>query len=214
MARYTGSSCKLARREGVDLFLKSGASKPLEKKCKLKQPPGQHAGARGGRGASARLSDFALHLREKQKLRRTYGLLERQFRGYYRRAARGRGATGERLIQMLESRLDNLVFRMGFALTRAQARQMVSHKQISVGGRRVSIPSFQVSVGDEIALTDKAKAHLRVKESLALAESRGGAPEWLEVDAADGRGVFRQLPAAAAVAPDINENLIVEYYSR
>ena len=214
MARYLGPSCKLARREGVDLLLKSGANKPMEKKCQLKQPPGQHAGARARRGAPARMSDFALHLREKQKLRRTYGLLERQFRGYYRRAARARGATGEKLIQLLESRLDNLVFRMGFALTRAQARQMVSHKQINVGGRRISVPSFQVRVGAEVSLVEKARSHLRVKEALTLAESRGGAPEWLEVDAAEMRGVYRRLPAATAAAPDINENLIVEYYSR
>ena len=211
MARYLGPTCKLARRAGTDLFLKSGA-KSLEYKCKIKVLPGQSAtGGRGGGGR--RQSDFALHLREKQKLRRIYGLMERQFRNYYRKAASSRGATGEILMQMLESRLDNLLYRMGFAVTRAEARQMVSHKQALVDGKRVGVASFAVRPGQMISLSEKAREHVRVRESLTQAEARG-TPIWVEVDIAMCRGVFRELPKREDINLDINESLIVEYYSR
>lgn len=206
MARYRGPSCKLARREGADLALKSGARK-LEDKCRLKSPPG------GSRRMSQRRSDYADHLREKQKLRRTYGLLERQFRNCYRRADRARSATGAALIQILESRLDNLVYRMGFASTRAHARQMVSHKMVRVDGKPVNIPSCAVSVGQTVSLSDKAREFQMVKEATALAQTRPPA-EWLDVDYDALRGVYRELPSRQLAAADINENLIVEYYSK
>jgi small subunit ribosomal protein S4 len=207
MARYIGPTCKLARREGTDLFLKSG-SKPLESKCKLQVPPG---GIKGER--RQRLSDYGLQLREKQKLRRMYGVLERQFRNYYQAAARRTGSTGETLLKMLESRLDNVVYRMGFAATRAEARQLVAHKAIGVNGRTVSVPSYQCRAGDVIEIREKSRKQLRVQSALAVA-SQVGFPEWLEVNDKEFRGVFKAVPARDEVLPDINENLVVELYSK
>jgi len=198
----------LARREGTDLFLKSPA-RPLDKKCKLEQKPGQHGAAK-----KAKNSDYSVQLREKQKVKRIYGVLERQFRRYYAEASRRRGATGENLLQLLEGRLDNIVYRLGFAVTRAQARQMVSHRSIKVNGRYVNLPSYQVKVGDVVALADRAKEQLRVKEALTLSQEMDLAPGWLEVDAAKGQGVFKQIPDRSDLSADINENLIVELYSK
>lgn len=206
MARYTGPTCKLARREGVDLGLKSRA-RSLDSKCNLEKLPGQAADRR------RRLSDYGLQLREKQKVRRIYGVLEHQFRNYYKSAARAKGATGERLLQFLERRLDNVVFRMGFGSTRAEARQLVCHKSVLVNGRKVSIPSYQVAVDDEVELTEKAKKQVRVQNALALAEQYGF-PEWIEVDAKGMKGVFRRIPDRPDLAADINESLIVELYSK
>jgi len=207
MARYLGPKCKLSRREGTDLFLKSGI-KPLEAKCKLEVVPGTTAGSRRGR-----LSDYGLQLREKQKLRRMYGVLERQFRNYYKKAARMSGSTGENLLRLLEGRLDNTVYRMGFASTRAEARQLVSHKAILVNDAVVNIPSFQVSAGDKIEVREKAKAQSRIKSALDIA-SQVGLPEWVDVDEKKLAGVLRNLPEREDVLPDINENLVVELYSK
>ena len=207
MARYIGPTCKLARREGADLSLKSGVKK-LEDKCRLKTTPGGNK-----RGSGGRRSDYLEHLREKQKLRRTYGLLERQFRNCCRRAERARSATGAALIQILESRLDNVVYRMGFATTRAHARQMVSHKMVLVDDKPTNIPSRAVAAGQAVSLTAKARALQTVKESAQLAQSRPAA-EWLDVDYDNMRGVYREAPTREAAAPEINENLIVEYYSK
>ena len=212
MARYLGPSCKLSRREGRDLLLKSGI-KPIDAKCKLKTPPGQHGVGQAARGGISSRSDFALHLREKQKLRRTYGVLERQFRNYYRRAARSRAATGEALIQLLESRLDNLVYRMGFAVTRAQARQLVSHRKILLDGKIANIPSLIVRPGLRVQLTEKVRGLLLIKDAVSRAEVNG-APEWIDVDYENCSGVMREPPTAAAAAPDVNANLIVEFYSK
>ncbi|KDE39689.1 MAG: 30S ribosomal protein S4 [Nitrincola lacisaponensis] len=206
MARYLGPKCKLSRREGTDLFLKSGV-RALDSKCKAEVVPGVHGARRG------RLSEYGLQLREKQKVRRTYGVLERQFRGYYKEAARRKGATGEVLLQLLEGRLDNVVYRMGFGSTRAEARQVVSHRQITVNGQVVNIPSFQVSVGDKIAVREKAKNQLRIKHALELAGQRAPV-EWIEVDAAKMEGEFKALPERGDLAQDINEHLIVELYSK
>jgi len=208
MARYIGPTCKLARREGTDLFLKSPA-RPLDKKCKLEQKPGQHGAAK-----KAKNSDYSVQLREKQKVKRIYGVLERQFRRYYAEASRRRGATGENLLQLLECRLDNIVYRLGFAVTRAQARQMVAHRGVKVNGKFVDVPSYQVKVGDVVALADRAKDQLRVKEALTLSQEMDLAPGWLEVDAAKAQGVFKQLPDRSDLSADINENLIVELYSK
>ena len=208
MARYIGPTCKLARREGVDLELKSPA-RGLESKCKLNQPPGQHGASR-----RVRLSDYALQLREKQKVRRIYGVLERQFRNYYKLAAKQRGATGENLLRLLESRLDNVVFRMGFAVTRAQARQMVTHKAISVNGQTVNIPSYRVRPDDVVAIRDKAKEQLRVKEAVTLSQEMNLVPAWLEVDTAKLQGVFKAYPDRNELSAEINESLIVELYSK
>jgi small subunit ribosomal protein S4 len=208
MARYIGPTCKLARREGVDLELKSPA-RGIESKCKLNQPPGQHGSSR-----RMRLSDYALQLREKQKVRRTYGILERQFRNYYKLAAQQKGATGENLLRLLESRLDNVVYRMGFAVTRAQARQMVSHKGIMVNGQTVNIPSYRVKPEDVVAVRDKAKNQLRVKEAVALSQEMDLVPAWMEVDSKKLEGVFKTYPDRDQLSPDINENLIVELYSK
>ena len=208
MARYIGPTCKLARREGVDLELKSPA-RGLESKCKLNQPPGQHGASR-----RLRLSDYALQLREKQKVRRTYGILERQFRNYYKLAAQQKGATGENLLRLLESRLDNVVYRMGFAVTRAQARQMVSHKGISVNGQTVNIPSYRVKPEDVIAVREKAKNQLRVKEAITLSQEMNLVPGWMDVDATKMEGIFKTYPDRADLSSDINENLIVELYSK
>ena len=207
MARYIGPTCKLARREGTDLFLKSGV-RPLESKCKLETPPGGAAQRRG------RLSDYGLQLREKQKLRRMYGVLERQFRNYYKEAARLKGATGENLLQLLESRLDNVVYRMGFAVTRAQARQLVSHKGIELNGAVCNIPSAQVAPGDRISVREKARKQLRIQESLTLARDLDLVPGWIDVDADKLQGVFKTRPDRDDLPPDINENLIVELYSK
>jgi len=208
MARYIGPTCKLARREGVDLELKSPA-RGLESKCKLNQPPGQHGASR-----RARLSDYALQLREKQKVRRIYGVLERQFRNYYKSAAQQKGATGENLLRLLESRLDNVVYRMGFAVTRAQARQMVSHKSISVNGKLLNIPSYQVQPEDVIAVREKAKNQLRVKEAITLSQEMDLVPAWLSVDAQKMEGVFKTHPDRSDLSAEINESLIVELYSK
>jgi small subunit ribosomal protein S4 len=206
MARYLGPKCKLSRREGTDLFLKSGV-RPLESKCKLEVPPG------GAPQRRPRVSDYGLQLREKQKLRRMYGMLERQFHNYYKRAAQQKGSTGENLLKLLEGRLDNVAYRMGFATTRAEARQLVSHKGITVNGQVVNIPSFQVSPGDEIAIREKAKKQLRIQNALQLA-GEAGFPEWLEVDQTKMSGVLKQLPDRDDILPDINENLVVELYSK
>ena len=207
MARYLGPKCKLSRREGTDLFLKSGL-KPLESKCKLETPPGSTAGQRRGR-----LSDYGLQLREKQKLRRMYGVLERQFRNYYKRAARLKGSTGENLLRLLEGRLDNTVYRMGFASTRAEARQLVSHKAIVVNNRVVNIPSYQCSAGDTIEVREKAKNQTRIKNALDIA-NQVGLPEWVEVNDKKMTGVLKSLPEREDILPDINENLVVELYSK
>jgi len=207
MARYTGPKCKLARREGTDLFLKSGA-KPIESKCKFQVPPG---GIKSER--RQRLSDYGLQLREKQKLRRMYGVLERQFRGYYKMAARRTGATGETLLKLLESRLDNVVYRMGFAATRAEARQLVSHKAIEVNTKIVSIASYQCSAGDVVQVRERARKQLRIQGALASA-TQAGLPDWVEVSDKEMRGIFKTVPAREDVLPDINENLVVELYSK
>jgi small subunit ribosomal protein S4 len=206
MARYLGPKCKLSRREGTDLFLKSSV-RPLESKCKLEVPPG------GAPQRRPRISDYGLQLREKQKLRRMYGVLERQFRNYYKRAAQKKGSTGENLLKLLEGRLDNVAYRMGFASTRAEARQLVSHKGITVNGQVVNIPSFQVSPGDEITVRDNARKQLRVQNALQLA-GEAGFPEWVEVDQNKMSGVLKQLPDRNDILPDINENLVVELYSK
>ncbi len=207
MARYTGPKCKLSRREGTDLFLKSGV-KPLESKCKLQVPPG---GIKGER--RTRLSDYGTQLREKQKLRRMYGVLERQFRNYYHAAAGRTGATGETLLKLLECRLDNVVYRMGFASTRAEARQLVSHKAITVNGTGVTIASFQCKAGDVVEIREKSKKQLRVQSALSVA-SQVGFPDWVEVNDKEMRGVFKSVPGRDDVLPDINENLVVELYSK
>ncbi|MBW4049864.1 MAG: 30S ribosomal protein S4 [Proteobacteria bacterium] len=207
MARYTGPKCKLSRREGTDLFLKSGV-KPLENKCKLSVPPG---GIKGER--RQRLSDYGTQLREKQKLRRMYGVLERQFGNYYEAAARRSGSTGENLLKLLECRLDNVVYRMGFAATRAEARQLVSHKAITVNTRPVTIASYQVKAGDTVEVREKSRKQLRIQSALGIAQ-QVGLPEWVEVNDKEFRGVFKSAPSRDDVLPDINENLVVELYSK
>jgi len=207
MARYTGPKCKLARREGTDLFLKS-ARRSLDSKCKLDVKPGQH-GVKSG----ARTSDYGLQLREKQKLRRIYGLLERQFRRYFAEAARRKGSTGTNLLQLLESRLDNVVYRMGFGSTRAEARQLVSHGSIVVNGRKLDVPSALVKAGDVISTTEKAKSQLRIQDALQLAE-KVGFPSWVEVDAKKMTGTFKGAPERTEFGQDINESLVVELYSK
>ena len=206
MARYIGPKCKLSRREGTDLFLKSGV-RPLESKCKLEVPPG------GAPARRPRVSDYGLQLREKQKLRRMYGVLERQFRNYYKKAAGKKGSTGENLLRLLEGRLDNTVYRMGFAATRAEARQLVSHKGIEVNGSIVNIPSYQVDGGDVIAIREKSKKQLRIKSSLEIA-GQIGFPDWVEVDAGKMVGTLKALPERDDILPDINETLVVELYSK
>ena len=206
MARYLGPKLKLSRREGTDLFLKSGV-RPLDSKCKAETIPGQHGARRG------RLSDYGVQLREKQKVRRTYGVLEKQFRGYYKEAARLKCATGENLLQLLECRLDNVVYRMGFGCTRAESRQLVAHKSITVNGVVVNIASYQVSEGDTVAIRAKAKAQLRIKSALDLAAQRT-AIDWVSVDTSKLEGTFSRKPEREDLSAEINESLIVELYSK
>jgi len=209
VAKYTGPSCRLCRREGEKLFLKG--EKCFSSKCPVESrafPPGQH-----GQRRRNRPSDYAGQLREKQKLRRIYGLLEKQFRLYYKEAARLRGATGERLLQLLERRLDNVVCRMGFASSRAEARQLVRHNGITVNGRKANIPSFQVQAEDVVAIAEKAKSQLRIQASLEMAQQRG-IPDWIDVDVSKLSGVFKRVPERSDLPADINENLIVELYSK
>lgn len=206
MARYLGPKCKLSRREGTDLFLKSGV-RPIDSKCKADTIPGQHGARRG------RLSDYGVQLREKQKVRRTYGVLEKQFRGYYKEAARIKGATGENLLQLLECRLDNVVYRMGFGSTRAEARQLVAHKSITVNGEVVNIASYRVSEGDSVAIRQKAKEQLRIKSALELASQRNPI-DWVTVDQSKLEGQFTRKPEREDLPSEINENLIVELYSK
>jgi small subunit ribosomal protein S4 len=206
MARYIGPTCKLSRREGTDLYLKSrGVS--LEKKCKLDKVPGQHGENK------ARLSDYGVQLREKQKVRRIYGVLERQFRNYFKEAARRKGSTGENLLQLLECRLDNVVYRMGFGATRAESRQLVSHKAITVNGQSVNIPSYQVKAGDVIAIREKSKKQTRIQDSVTVTE-QVGFPAWVEVDAKALQGTFKSVPDRSDLPSEINESLIVELYSK
>ena len=206
MARYLGPKCKLSRREGTDLFLKSGV-RPIDSKCKTDTIPGQHGQRRG------RLSDYGVQLREKQKVRRTYGVLEKQFRGYYKEAARLKGATGENLLQLLECRLDNVVYRMGFGSTRAECRQLVSHKSITVNGEVVNIPSYMITEGDVVAVRGKAKEQLRIKSALELASQRNQI-DWVTVDSGKMEGKFTRKPERSDLPPEINESLIVELYSK
>lgn len=206
MARYIGPKCKLSRREGTDLFLKS-ARRSLDSKCKLDTPPGQHGARR------TRLSDYGLQLREKQKIRRIYGILERQFRRYFAEADRRKGSTGENLLQLLESRLDNVAYRIGFGSTRAEARQLVTHKAFLVNGQSVNIPSYQVKAGDVISVREKSKKQVRIQEALALA-GQIGYPAWVSVDAQKMEGVFKNMPDRSELTGDINEQLVVEFYSK
>jgi small subunit ribosomal protein S4 len=206
MARYIGPTCKLSRREGTDLFLKSGV-RPLDSKCKIENAPGQHGLRRG------RLSDYGVQLREKQKVRRTYGVLEKQFRGYYKEAARIKGATGENLLQLLECRLDNVVYRMGFGSTRSESRQLVSHKTVTVNDQVVNIPSFQVKAGDVVAIREKSKNQLRIQQALTLSAQRTDV-DWVDVVAEKKEGTFTRVPDRADLPAEINENLIVELYSK
>lgn len=206
MARYIGPKCKLSRREGTDLFLKSGV-RALDSKCNIETPPGQHGARRG------RLSEYGLQLREKQKVRRIYGVLEKQFHNYYAEAARRKGSTGENLLKLLECRLDNVVYRMGFGSTRAESRQLVSHKAIMVNGKTLNIPSYQVRVGDVIAVREKAKNQLRIQGALGIAGQRGEV-EWIDVNTEKKEGVFKRVPDRGDLSADINENLIVELYSK
>lgn len=206
MARYLGPKCKLSRREGTDLMLKSRA-RPLESKCQIDKIPGEHG------GKTKRLSDYALQLREKQKLRRIYGILERQFRLYYQEANRGKGSTGERLLQLLECRLDNVVYRMGFGSTRNEARQLVSHKAVMVNDRAVNIASYQVQPMDKISIRERSRKQLRIQDALNVAEQYGW-PDWVDVNAKSMSGVFKSVPQRAELPSEINEQLVVELYSK
>ncbi|MGF1730575.1 30S ribosomal protein S4 [Photobacterium kasasachensis] len=206
MARYLGPKLKLSRREGTDLFLKSGV-RAIDTKCKIDNAPGMHGARRG------RLSDYGVQLREKQKVRRTYGVLEKQFRNYYHEAARIKGNTGENLLQLLEGRLDNVVYRMGFGATRAEARQLVSHKAILVNGQVVNVPSFKVAANDVVSIREKAKNQARIKAALEVATQRE-LPTWVEVDNSKMEGTFKRLPERSDLSADINEHLIVELYSK
>ncbi|KAE8175558.1 30S ribosomal protein S4 [Photobacterium carnosum] len=206
MARYLGPKLKLSRREGTDLFLKSGV-RAIDTKCKIDNAPGQHGARRG------RLSDYGVQLREKQKVRRTYGVLEKQFRNYYKTAARIKGNTGENLLQLLEGRLDNVVYRMGFGATRAESRQLVSHKAILVNGQVVNVPSFKVAANDVVSIREKAKNQARIQAALEVATQRE-LPTWVEVDSSKLEGTFKRLPERSDLSADINEHLIVELYSK
>jgi len=206
MARYLGPKLKLSRREGTDLFLKSGV-RAIDTKCKIETIPGQHGARRG------RLSDYGVQLREKQKVRRIYGVLEKQFSNYYKEAARQKGNTGENLLQLLETRLDNVVYRMGYASTRAEARQLVSHKAIVVNGGVVNIPSFTVKAEDVVSIREKSKTQARIIAALDLAEQREK-PLWVEVDNKKLEGTFKRVPDRTDLSAEINEQLIVELYSK
>ncbi len=208
MAKYIGPKCKLMRREGADLSLKS-ARRALDTKCKIDNPPGAHgAGTR-----KPRMSDYGLQLREKQKLRRIYGVLEKQFKNYYTEASRQKGSTGENLLQLLESRLDNVVFRIGFASTRAEARQLVSHKAIMVNDKIVNIPSYVVKPSDVVSVREKSRKQARIAEAISLAEQIG-IPDWIDVNHTKFEGTFKALPLRSELPPDINEQLVVELYSK
>lgn len=207
MARYIGPKAKLSRREGADLFLKS-ARRSISDKAKFDTKPGQH-----GRTSGSRTSDYGLQLREKQKVKRMYGVLEKQFRRYFSEADRRRGNTGANLLFLLESRLDNVVYRMGFGSTRAEARQLVSHKAILVNGQSVNIPSYLVKAGDIIAVREQSRKQTRVQEALQLA-TQVGMPSWVEVSVDKAEGVFKKVPDRDEFGADINESLIVELYSR
>lgn len=206
MARYLGPKCKLSRREGTDLMLKSRA-RPLDSKCQIDKTPGEQG------GQPKRLTDYAMQLREKQKLRRIYGVLERQFRKYYREAARIKGSTGENLLKLLECRLDNVVYRMGFGTTRNEARQLVSHKAITVNDKTVNISSYQVKPADKIAIREKSKKQARIQDSLTMAEQYGF-PEWVDVNPKKMEGIFKSVPERSDLPPDINEQLVVVFYSK
>jgi len=206
MARYIGPKCKLMRREGTDLYLKSRA-RSVDSKCNMEKVPGQSGDRR------RRLSDYGVQLREKQKVRRLYGVLERQFRNYYKEADRVKGPTGENLLVLLESRLDNVVYRMGFGSTRSEARQLVSHKAIEVNGKVVNVASYRVNPEDQVSVREAAKKQDRIKNSIALAEQYG-APEWMEVDGNAMKGTFKRHPDRAELPAEINEQLIVELYSK
>ena len=207
MARYTGPRCKLMRREKLDLSLVS-SRKSADIKCKLATLPGQH-----GANVSSKLSDYGIQLREKQKIRRIYGVLERQFRRYFENANRKKGSTGENLLKLLESRLDNVVFRMGFGSTRAEARQLVSHKSILINDKKVNIPSYLVSEGDVVTICEKSQSQVRIQESLSLSEQIGF-PSWVEVDVKKMSGVFKKVPDRSDLSSDLNEQLVVEFYSK
>ncbi len=207
MARYIGPKCKLSRREGRDLLLKSGI-RSHDSKCKSETVPGQH-----GRTRRPRISDYGIQLREKQKVRRIYGVMEKQFKTYYKQAARKKGVTGDNLLQMLESRLDNVVYRMGFASTRAEARQLVSHKAVLVNDKKVNIPSYQLSPGDNISLSNKAQSQSRVKQSLEIAKNREEC-DWVDVNEGIFSGIYKAVPERDSLDTDINENLIIELYSK
>jgi small subunit ribosomal protein S4 len=209
MARYIGPTCKLARREGADLSLKSPA-RAIDSKCKFDNKPGQH----GVAAKRSRPSDYAVQLREKQKVKRIYGVLERQFSNYYKKATQLKGNTGENLLRLLEARLDNVVYRMGFAVTRAQARQLVSHKAVMVNGKKVNVPSYVMRPGDEIKLTENAQKQLRVQEAMKVSESMDLRPGWVEFDAKNAAGVFKAMPDRGDLPSDINEALIIELYSK
>lgn len=206
MARYIGPKCKLSRREGTDLYLKSGI-RPLESKCKLESPPGGQGAKRG------RPSDYAIQLREKQKLRRLYGVLEKQFRNYYKKAAQRKGSTGENLLSLLECRLDNVVYRMGFGSTRAEARQLISHKSILVDGNIVNVPSYQIASDQVVAIREKSKKQARIGESIELAQQRD-IPDWMDVDVKKMEGIFKSMPDRSDLPAEINESLVVELYSK
>jgi small subunit ribosomal protein S4 len=206
MARYIGPKCKLARREGTDLFLKSGV-RSIESKCKIDQLPGQHGAGR------KRVTEYGLQLREKQKVRRMYGVLEKKFRLYYKEADRRKGSTGVNLLQILESRLDNVVYRMGFASTRAEARQLVSHKAVMVNGQSVNIPSFEVSSGDVVSIREKSRNQTRIADALEL-NAQAGTVSWVEVNKSAFEGTFKNVPDRSDLSADISENLIVELYSK
>lgn len=206
MARYIGPRCKLSRREGVNLELTSDI-RAIDTKCKLDTAPGQHGQKRG------RLSDYGLQLRAKQMLRRVYGVLEKQFSNYYKKAAGRKGSTGDNLLKMLECRLDNVVYRMGFAATRSEARQMVSHKSILVNGEVVNVPSYQVQPNDTVIIREKCKSQLRIKAALELAQRRV-APEWIEVNATDMSGIFKRVPDRSDLPTWYSEHLVVELYSK
>ena len=206
MARYIGPKCKLSRREGTDLGLKSRV-RALDSKCNMEKAPGQHGDRR------RRLSDYGVQLREKQKVRRIYGILEKQFRNYYRKAAGAKGATGDNLLEMLERRLDNVVYRMGYGATRAEARQLVSHKAIEINGSVVNIPSYQVSVEDIVSVREKSRKQERIQNSLAIADQYDF-PDWVEVDVKGMSGVFKRIPERSDLPAEINEQLIVELYSK